>query len=61
MIQNKSQSTDHDILRALPALRRAAVAARRLSEATGTPFYVMKNERIIDLNARRVKRHRKTA
>jgi hypothetical protein len=55
MKQEKRQSVDQDMLGALPALRRAARAARRLSEATGTPFYVMKNGRIVDLNARGAK------
>jgi hypothetical protein len=46
-------STDPDILGSLPAMKRAARAARRLAEATGTPLYVMKNGRIVDLNAPR--------
>lgn len=44
-------STDPDILGSLPALKRAAKAAQRLAEATGTPLYVMKKGRIVDLNA----------
>ncbi len=46
-------STDPDILGSLPAMKRAAKAARRLAEATGTPLYVMKKGRIVDLNAPR--------
>ena len=48
----------------LAALRRAARAARRLAEATGTPFYIWRDGRVVDLNAhvpstnRRVKRRR---
>jgi len=42
---------DPDLAAALPALRRAAVAARELSIRTGTPFYVMKDGRVVDLNA----------
>ena len=41
---------------ALPALRRAAAAARKLSIDTGTPFYVFKDGRVVDLNAQRPKR-----
>ena len=33
------------------ALQRAAANARELSRRTRTPFYVVKNGRIIDLNA----------
>ena len=44
-------STAPDIRGSLPAMRRAARAARRLAEATGTPLYVMKKGRIVDLNA----------
>ena len=42
---------DRDLAGALPALRRAAAAARRLSVDTGTPFYVFKAGRVVDLNA----------
>jgi hypothetical protein len=31
-------------------LKRAAAKARQLSEETGTPFYVFKDGRIVDLN-----------
>lgn len=41
---------DPDLLGALPALRRAAAAARMLSIETGTPFYVWKDGRVADLN-----------
>lgn len=60
--------TDPDLANALPALKRAAAAARRLSIETGTPFYVIQNGRVVDLNlplrsrgakhARRNGRHR---
>jgi len=49
----KMSSTDPDILGSLPAMKRAAKAARRLAEATGTPLYVIKKGRIVDLNAPR--------
>jgi hypothetical protein len=44
-------SNDPDIVGSLPALRRAAKAARELSIKTGTPFYVMERGKIVDLNA----------
>jgi hypothetical protein len=55
------RSTDPDIRGSLPAMRRAARAARKLAQETGTPFYVMKNGRIIDLNPRPGKSRAKTA
>ena len=56
-----------DVAGVCAALIRAARAARRLSVETGTPFWVMVDGRIIDLNAavnprarrRRTKAHRK--
>jgi hypothetical protein len=47
---------DRDLAGALPALRRAAAAARRLSIETGTPFYVFKDGQVVDLNATQPKR-----
>jgi len=54
----KMTSTDPDIIASWPALRRAARRAMRLAKATNTPFWVMKNGRMINLNpsAKRVKR-----
>jgi hypothetical protein len=49
-------SVDPDILGSLPALRRAARAARRLAEKTGTPFYVLQGGRIVNLNPTRRRR-----
>lgn len=49
-------SIDKDLAGALPALKRAAAAARRLSIETGTPFYVLENGRVVDRNATRAKR-----
>jgi hypothetical protein len=43
-------SKDPYILKALPALRRAARSARKLAEETGTPFYVVKDGRVVNLN-----------
>lgn len=48
--------TDPDILGSFPALRRAARAARKLAEETGTPFYVMKGGKVVNLNPVRRKR-----
>jgi hypothetical protein len=47
----KFTSRDPDIRSSLPALLRAARHARALSKATGTPFYVMRKGKIVDLNA----------
>jgi hypothetical protein len=53
---------DPDIRGSLPALRRAARAARKRSRLLGSPFYVMKNGRIVDLNHKpRKSRKRKSA
>jgi len=46
----KLPTKDPDLLGSLPALRRAAKAARKLAEATGTPFYVWQNGRVVNLN-----------
>ena len=46
----KMKIKDPDILGSLPALKRAAKRARALSKATGTPFYVFRNGRVVDLN-----------
>ena len=43
-------SRDPDIINSFKALRRAARAARKLSRETGTPFWVMKDGKIVDLN-----------
>jgi diaminopimelate decarboxylase len=42
-------SKDPDILAVDAALRRAARRARELGRKTGTPVYVIKNGRIVDL------------
>ena len=41
----------------LKALRQAARDARKLSQITGTPFWVMKNGKLVNLN----KGHKQTA
>jgi hypothetical protein len=45
-----SPSRDPDIIGSFAALKRAALAARRLSQETGTPFWVMIDGKIVDLN-----------
>jgi hypothetical protein len=51
--KTKTLSLDPDIRGSWPALRRAARKARKLSEATNTPFYVMRDGQIVDLNNRK--------
>ena len=58
-MNGKMKSKDADIRGSLPALRRAARAARRLARATGTPFYVLKAGRVVDLNRRAAKGKRR--
>lgn len=52
-------SKDPDILSSLPAMKRAARKARKLAKATGTSVYVLKNGRVVDLNAEDEKRRKK--
>ncbi len=41
---------DADLAKVEPALKRAAAQARRLAAQSGTPFYVWKGGRVVDLN-----------
>jgi hypothetical protein len=50
------ESKDPDIIGSLPALRRAAQAARRLAKRTGTPLYVLQGGKIVNINPVRRKR-----
>ncbi|MBI5724795.1 MAG: hypothetical protein HZA50_12605 [Planctomycetes bacterium] len=43
-------SNDPDIIASLPALRRAAKAARRLAIRTGTPLYILRDGKVVDIN-----------
>lgn len=43
---------DSDLAKVGPALKRAAAQARRLAIQSGTPFYVWKGGRVVDLNER---------
>ncbi len=47
---------DPDIAGSLPALRRAARAAHQLARQTGTPCYIFKNGKIVNINPIRRKR-----
>ena len=48
----KMKSRDADIRGSTAALRRAAQTARRLGRATGTPVYILKAGRVVNLNRR---------
>jgi len=48
----KMASKDPVIRGSLPALRRAARAARALAIKTGTPLYVWQDGRVVNLNPR---------
>jgi hypothetical protein len=41
---------DSDLAKVGPALKRAAAQAKRLALQKGTPFYVWKGGRVVDLN-----------
>ena len=53
MSQRLLQSRDPDILASEAALRRAARRARAIGRRTGTPVYVLKAGRIVDLTPAR--------
>ena len=57
MKNGKRSINDSDLRHVGRALRRAAAKAKSLARATGTPFYVWENGRIVDLlkNSRRKK------
>jgi hypothetical protein len=59
-MKKKNAEADPEIREQLAALRRAARNARKLSEATGTPFYVVKKGKVVNLNPTK-KRARKIA
>jgi hypothetical protein len=46
----KFNTRDPDIIGSLPAMLRAARRAKRLAQQTGTPFWVMRNGKIVNLN-----------
>jgi hypothetical protein len=56
----KLRSKDPVIRGALPAMRRAARAARALAIKTGTPLYVLIDGRVVNLNPKgRLKKPRR--
>jgi hypothetical protein len=55
-----ADSPNLDVRGSWPALLRAAKRARAISKSTGTPFYIMRNGKIVDLN-KSPKRRPKTA
>lgn len=55
MKSGRLAETDPDLARVLPALKRAAASAWRLSVETGTPFFVIEHGRVVDRNAARKK------
>lgn len=50
-MKKKCEPLDADLAKAGVALGRAAVKARQLAEQTGTPLYVLKDGRVLNLNA----------
>jgi hypothetical protein len=51
-MKSKSNTRDGEIRGELAALRRAARAAKKLARDSNTDFLVMKNGRMVNLNAR---------
>jgi diaminopimelate decarboxylase len=49
-MKTKATAADADISKAWHAMERAAARARQLAEQTGTPLYVLKDGRVVDLN-----------
>lgn len=49
-MKSKPSAVDADMIKAGHALERAAARARQLAEQTGTPLYVFKDGRVVDLN-----------
>ncbi len=60
----KLNTTDPDMIGSMAAMRRAAVNAERLAEATGTPLVIMEGGKIVERysrSKRRGKARRKTS
>ena len=49
-MNNQTHSVDPEVAATLRALRRASDRALRLAKATGTPFWVVKDGQIVNLN-----------
>ncbi len=58
-MKTKSAASDTEKSGALRALRRAAAQARKLSRQTGTPFYIFRDGKVVDLNSPSKRRLRK--
>ncbi len=59
-MNKKTTKTDPEVAAITRALRRASDRALRVSQATGTPFWVMKDGRMVNLNPK-AKRRRRTS
>jgi len=57
-VNRNTTKIDPEVAATLRALRRASDRALRLAKATGTPFWVMKNGRMVNLNAKRPRKSR---
>ena len=57
---NSKINIDRDTQDSFTALKRAARKARTLAKMTGTPFYVMRSGRIVNLNRAAPTRRRQT-
>jgi len=57
MSESVHRSKHPDILASMKALRRAAKRALQLGLETGTPVYVLKRGKIVDLTKQRRKRN----
>ena len=51
-MNKKLEFKDKDLLGSMPALKRAARAALAIARSTGTPCYVLKQGKIVDIAAR---------
>jgi hypothetical protein len=60
MSQRVNSKKDHEAEVTLRALRRAARRARELGARTGTPVYVMRGSRIVDLTKEDRRVHRQS-
>ena len=49
-MKTKLRVADADMSKAGRALERAAARARQLAEQTGTPLYIFKDGRVVNLN-----------
>lgn len=50
MTTKRASVRDSDLANVGPALKRAAARAKRLAEQSGTPLYVWRAGRVVDLN-----------